>query len=181
VSNEYLLDVVFAPSCSIGFGSNSAEANTTFQFDMRLMPGQIVFESVVISPEAGQWLTDGFSVGQKIGTLTVDGEVLDLVVREQGTGSLTVDAIEPGDEEPELVVQFSNSPQPEAELSFPAPSPFTVIVPEESDLELRITEEIFRLPATSSTAEVTLTSQPDRMSIPDTAFSVRAEKEIVVN
>lgn len=176
-SNDYQLDVRFAPVSQVMFsGSPGEDAN--LHLELSQGRDQLLFMEAGLQPSQGEWITSGFSEGEKIGSMQViafDGSEteLDLLVQAVEAGHLTLQAIEPGGEDPSFEIEISNQETPSFVLRMVNDLGFTVLAPIETRTVLDTTRPIFTRPNGSFDVMVTVTSQPERVFFPSTVLTVQ--------
>lgn len=184
VSNAYHLNVPFGPRPTVSFASLQAGAATPFTLEVRQRGGEISLLEFELRADSGQWVTQGFSAGQKLGTMRLEAPsladlaggptLLNLVVNSSNSGELILDALDPeGDDETAFIIEISNSGGASMSMTPPVVEGASQL-PADFIVRLEFAEPIFRMPAESGRdfqVTATMTSQPQRAFIRENSFT----------
>jgi hypothetical protein len=186
-SNNYTLDIPFAPRPTIVFGSLTGGAETTLKLSVATAIGQawdtrweLPLMEFTAKPSQGTWKTGGFSVGSVIGKLTIlsgmwSRTVFDLKVKSSDADKLVVDVIEQGESSVSYTVELSNSPQPRLAVASPELGS-TSVLSIDTTLEFDFTEAVFKMPGGAGTAfdvVMDFVSMPERTMLTPTSLTAQ--------
>lgn len=182
-SNDYSLDVPFAPQTTLAFGSLAANQETTLKLTMTQKSGQIAFLKVTAKPSQGSWKTSGFSAGTILGTMKLLNTTYDLKVKSSDSNKLAIDVVEQGKSDISYTIEATNSGGPSLLLA-PATFPDTVELRTNLAFELTFTQTVFRMPAGAAigfNVDLEVVSMPERNNVEETAFMVFHKKSFTTN
>jgi hypothetical protein len=177
-SNDYELDVLFAPWSEVDF-SGSSGSNATLRLEVNQHRDELPFAEVELRPSQGEWITSGFSVGENIGSLVVSSvgqdTVLELRVKISDANGLLLDAVESGDDDPVFEIEAFNAGNKPLVLRQINAFGFPSVTQADVQATLQTDRPIFRRPAGSFGVNVVSTSQPERATFLTTAVTVQEE------
>ncbi len=190
-SNDYALEVAFAPTIEVMFQNPSRGQPTGFSATLNQQAGEIFFEELLIDPGTASWITGGFAVDQVLGQLTIrqfvdtpgvpeETDTYELRVIQSGSGQLQVGAFESGDDDPTLLVNLMDGG---SLILSPAVTEFTFVHLAAVEATLRFDQAVMMLPASGSSVSfgVTLHSQPERLARPGTRRTVEQTRQAAIN
>lgn len=174
-SNDYSIDVPFAPRTTLAFGSIVNNQETTLKLTMTQKSGQIAFLEVTLRPTQGSWKTGGFTAGALLGTMKLLTTTYDLKVKSSDSNKLAIDLIEQGKSSVSYTLEASNAGSVSLLLT-PATFPDTAQLSGDLAFELNFTQPVFKMPSgTAVTFDVNLeiVSMPERNGVKATSFRVQ--------
>ncbi len=173
-SNAYALSVIFAPITSVTFGSLTGGADSALTMAISFSSAELAFMEAALKPSAGAWITNGFTVGETVGAMTLAGRTYDLKVVSSGASKLAMDAIRTGSTDPP-VYRVETVAGPGGELKMTTSElTYTVVVGGDT-IRLEFTRPVFKMPAGSATdfsVGMTVRSMPERTKMTSTSVEV---------
>ncbi len=179
-SNDYLLQVLFAPVPSLTLGNRAGGASTTMRVEVAQRVGEIAFDEIDLTPSEGEWITTGtgLSPGAIIGSAGLaNPEDYDLKVKSSDSDKLVVDVIKKGETAPAFLATLCRSCTPGFQFKSVEGS-YSHLMPQEGAFVVSFTALVFENPAGAGktvTFNTKLFSLPQRTMIPATRLAVERQ------
>ena len=172
VSNDYQLQVLFAPQLEIALGGEGPAPAVDLTLTQET--GEISLFGLELEASSGQWNTNGFTEGESVGSILLPNPVLgdlelDVVVATSDAESLILDALDP-DDVTQYQIELRNSPR--KLLTLTSQEVMSTIAFSRFQLNLRITEDVFVSPQGAIDLSIKLTSAPRRTLFPETSLVI---------
>jgi hypothetical protein len=183
-SNDYLLEVLFAPVPTLTFASRASGASTAVRFDVTQRAGEIALDEIDLTPSEGEWITTGTGLapGTTVGSAGLaNPEDYDLTVSSSDSDKLLVDVIKKAAADPAFQITLCKSCNPGFQFKAVEGS-YSLLTPESGAFVINFTTPVFRNPAGAGKTvsfATKLYSLPKRTMIPETRLSVERQVSYV--
>ena len=183
-SNDYLLEVLFAPVPALTLASRAAGASTAVRLDIAQRIAEIALDEIDLNPSEGEWITTGtgLSPGTIVGSAGLTSPTdYDLKVNSSDADKLIVDVIKKGETDAAFQITLSKNATPSFQFKAVEGS-YSFLTPQTGAFVINFTTPVFKNPTgAGKTVNFTtkLYSLPKRTMIPETRLSVERQVSYV--
>jgi hypothetical protein len=179
-SNDYRLEVLFAPVSTLTLGSHVAAASTPVRLDVAQRAGEIALDEIDLAPSEGEWITtgNGLSPGTVIGSAGLTSPTdYDLKVNSSDSDKLIIDVIKKGATDAAFQITLSKSASPSFQFKA-VEGTYSLLTPQTGAFVLNFTTPVFKNPTGAGKAvtfNTELFSLPRRTMVPETRLTVERQ------